>query len=135
MTLSDGSSVAAIQYIPDPKGTKAGNLVHNCNVVLKGDPNIADQPEFQIMDYASVSLGSTNPDYVSIKCDGGWFKINWDHGGLITELVAISPDEFNVFGENVPLRADYDSLNTRITALEASLGDIDTALNTILGNS
>ena len=136
MSLGDGSSIVPIQYIPDTKGTKPGNLVHNCNVVLKGDPSIADQPEFQILDYASVSLGSTNPDYVSIKCDGGWFKINWNDGeGRIQELVAISSTEFNVFGENIPLRSDYYNLDTRVTALEASLGDIDTALNTILGNS
>ena len=136
LSLGDGSSIVPIQYIPDTKGTKPGKLVHNCNVVLKGDPGKGNQPEFQILDYASVSLGSTTPDYVSIKCDGGWFKINWNDGeGRITELVAISPDEFNVFGENIPLRSDYDSLNTRVTALEASLGDIDTALNTILGNS
>ena len=136
LSLGDGSSIVPIQYIPDTKGTKAGNLVHNCNVVLKGDPDSADQPEFQILDYASVSQGFTTPDYVSIKCDGGWFKINWNDGeGRIKELVAISTDEFNVFGENIPLRSDYDSLNTRVTALETSLGDIDTALNTILGNS
>ena len=114
MTLSDGSSIVPIQYIPDTKGTKAGKLVHNCNVVLKGDPDSADQPEFQILDYASVSLGSTNPDYVSIKCDGGWFKINWVDGeGRITELVAISPDEFNVFGQSIPTRADYNNLKYR----------------------
>ena len=136
LTLSDGSSVAPIQYIPDLKGTKPGNLVHNCNVVLKGDTDSGNQPEFQILDYAFVSQGSTTPEYVSIKCDSGWFKINWVDGeGRIKELVAISPDEFNVFGNSIPTRADYDSLNTRVTALENSLGDIDTALNTILGNS
>ena len=131
LSLSDGSSVAAIQYIPDTYS--AGKLVHNCNVVLKGDPD-GYQPEFQILDYASVIAGSTSK-YVSLKCDGGWFKIVWVGGGPTEEVVAISRDEFNVFGENIPLRSDYDSLNTRVTALENSLGSIDTALNTILGNS
>ena len=132
MSLGDGSSVVPIQYILN---TEASKLVHNCNVVLKGDPDSGNQPEFQIQDYASVSLGSTTPEYVSIKCDGGWFKINWVDRNANQELVAISPDEFNVFGESIPLRSDYNNLATRVTALENSLGSIDTALNTILGNS
>ena len=135
LSLDDGSGNVPIQYTPDTGA--AGELVYNCNVVLKGvsDKGKGYQPEFQILDYAAVLAGSTTPDYVSIKCDGGWFKITWVDGGPNKELVAISPDEFNVFGESIPTRTDYNNLATRVTALENSLGDIDTALNTILGNS
>ena len=132
LSLDDGSGNVPIQYIPDTNA--AGKLVHNCSVVLKGISVKGHQPEFQILDYGAVVAGSTS-EYVSIKCDNGWFKINWVNGNSNQEVVAISPDEFNVFGGSIPLRSDYDSLAARVTALENSLGDIDTALNTILGNS
>ena len=132
LSLGNNSSVTPIQYTQDPNSI--GKLVHNCNVVLKGNPPKGHQPEFQILDYGAVVAGSTS-EYVSIKCDSGWFKINWVSGNSNQELVAISTDRFNVFGNSIPLKSDYDSLAARVTALENSLGSIDTALNTILGNS
>lgn len=137
LSLGNNTDTNLVQYLD--LNDYLGTLTFNCNLSLSGTPG-KERPEFRIIDFSGVRESSIS-EWISIYYVDGLFKMDYTDtstGELRTEnLLEIRPKnrEFRVLGQNLVLQQAFDTLDFRVEDLENSLGDIDTALNTILGNS
>ena len=138
LSLGNNTDTSPVKY-QEYGSDYLGDLTVNCNLKLSGTPG-KDRPEFQIFDFSGVREGNVT-EWIGVYYVDSLFRMDYTDirtGELqTTNLLEIQPrnNEFRVLGQNLVLQDSFDVLDMRVEDLENSLGDIDTALNTILGNS